>query len=101
MKVGLHEAVRSNSHGSFRAREIHEPEEAIMILATIEQHALSRPSIEHVIHVTARGESTMASHDEIAMAIGLPTAAGSRRCIFGVRPRIAPTGVAMGSDPGW
>src|SRR6476646_7374209 len=100
MKMRLHEAVRSNSHRPFRARALHDAQEGIMILATIEQHALSRASIEHVIHVTAGCEPMMPSHDENRVAIGRPAPAASRPRNFGGRPRIAAAGGAMGSDPG-
>src|SRR6266542_3891806 len=87
MQVRLHEAVRGNSHRSFSSRFFHEPHERVIILASVEQDALSRPAIEDVIHVTARCEAMTSRHDEIAKAIALPTPDARVEPLSGVRPR--------------
>src|SRR5258707_4570817 len=62
MNMRGHEAVRRNSYVRFAPRGFHEIGEGFIILATIEQHALSRASIARVIHVSTRGESSPSCH---------------------------------------
>ena len=62
--------------------------------------ALVNGSIEDVIHVAARGEAMTPCHDEIVMAIALPTYDVRGIARFGVRPRIVPQADKAGSDPG-
>src|SRR5690349_5435727 len=62
MKMRREEAVRNNSHLEFGSRVLHEPDEGFIILATIEEHALSRTTIAYVIHVSARCHSSAPCH---------------------------------------
>jgi hypothetical protein len=62
MHVVLHQAVRNNSYRLSSASMVHQLNERVIVLTTIEQHALSRPSVEDVIHESAWGHAFRSSH---------------------------------------
>ena len=59
----LHEGVRDYSHRSFSPGFLHQFHEAVIILGSIEQHTLSRTSVEYVIHESARRYASGSGHD--------------------------------------
>src|SRR5262245_1679011 len=94
-------------------RFFHQRNKRVIIDVTTEQHDLSRPSIAHLVNVTASTHTRSSSHGAITVANGLPTVRarsthnGERSPRPGVRPQLEVRTVQLevrtvqlGSDPG-